>query len=90
MKGKTDQADDNFNCNPIWKEGEPRWSILLATPKSGSTYVQQMINSHPRVWFGRERIMEGYRDCRKEAAGHCTWEETKEMLVSTHAIRRCM
>ena len=74
------QGDGGEHCEPLWREGEPRWVILLSSPKSGSTYVQQMLNSHPKIWFGRERILETYRDCRVRPEGHCGWAETQEKI----------
>jgi hypothetical protein len=102
------QGDDTSQCTPMWEPHEPRWAILLASPKSGSTYVQQMLNSHPKIWcaprltqidchtrfrtghntifffcsgrFGRERILEAYRNCRVRTEGHCSWPETQDKL----------
>ena len=48
------QGDDPNQCAAIWDSDEPRWAILLASPKSGSTYVQQMLNSHPKIWCAAE------------------------------------
>ena len=59
---------------------EPRWALLLASPKSGSTFVQQMLNSHKAIWFGRERILDAYRACRTRAEGRCSWEETRASI----------
>jgi len=69
-----------WQCAPAWREGEPRWAVLLASPKSGSTFVQQMLHSHPRIHFGRERLLPHYRDCRQRHGGSCPWAETRSVL----------
>lgn len=72
-------------CKPVRQgvdDKEPQWVILLASPKSGSTFVQQMLNSHQAILFGRERILDAYRECRTRAEGRCSWDETQGSLES--------
>lgn len=70
--------DDSYTCIPIVRN--KRWSIQLASPKSGSTLLQQMLHAHADVYFGRERLLDFYRRCRVEAEGHCGWSRTQQEL----------
>ena len=79
--GSTADNSSTRQCTPLWSEGEdPRWALLLASPKSGSTYTQQMLNSHSHVKFGTERLLENYRECRLRPEGHCGWSDTRDHL----------
>ena len=69
-------------CTPLARRpGDAvRWAVLLASPKSGSTFVQQTLDGHPAVYFGTERLLDFYRDCRVNPAGHCGWPATRAVL----------
>lgn len=68
------------------RPAKPRWMILLSSQKSGSTWTQQKLNSHPKVTLGNERLMDFSRSCN----GKCSWEETRgkiEEIMVDYSIR---
>jgi hypothetical protein len=62
--------------------------IFLTTQKSGSTWAQRRLNTHPQMSILGESLLDFSRDCRQTEAGSCTWAEFKQQLDYLYETRR--
>jgi hypothetical protein len=51
----------------------PKWTILLSSQASGSTWVRTELSSHPHVSIVDESLIGFARRCRVLPVGNCTW-----------------
>jgi hypothetical protein len=61
--------------------GDRSFGILLATPKSGSTWVETRLTTNPEIYIGSEWMLELNRACKLRAfSDPCTWADYAEQL----------
>ena len=79
------------NCNKASQHGSndtshasPRRFIILSSPKSGTTWVQMMLNTHPHLWARGEMLLEWSRSCRGSLSG-CKWTDAERLLQAAYA-----
>ena len=55
------------------------WVILLASQKTGSTWLQQTLDSHEKITLGNERLLDYMRNC-KASKESCKWPQIQQKI----------